>query len=189
MIWKSCIADSWKDEQKGTSDRVVIQLVFAPCGHYGLSVAVWWYILVRLLAGLFVSEDLIQTEDTSKVYVYPMKKTYFLAKKPELFYEEIETKRNMKEQMTLETDLEFQQRKIMKLNKKYNVLMFSAKIKGGKTFAAEQKIREFRKLLLKIKRLHKSTSSRRLELKKVIQRAANNMNKIVSQKYCFSPDL
>ena len=60
-----------------------------------------------------------------------------------LFYEEIEPKRNMNEQMRLQTDLEFQQRKIMKLNKKYNVLMFSTKIRGGKAFSTEQKIREF----------------------------------------------
>ena len=88
-----------------------------------------------------------------------MKKGYLLVKKLELFYEEIEPKRNMNEQMRLQTDLEFQQREIMKLNKKYNVLMFSTKIRGGNAFAAEQKIREFKKLLLKSKRLHKSTSS------------------------------
>ena len=49
----------------------------------------------------------------------------------------------MNKQMRLQTDLEFQQREIMKLNKKYNVLMFSTKIRGGKAFSAEQKIREF----------------------------------------------
>ena len=58
--------------------------------------------------------------------------------------------------------------------------MFSIKIRGEKAFAAEQKIREFKKLLLKSKRLHKSTSSRRLEPKKLIQKAVNNMNKIAS---------
>ena len=72
-----------------------------------------------------------------------MKKKFFLIKKRKRFYEEIEPKRNMNEQMRLQTDLEFQQRKIMKLNKKYNVLMFSTKIRGGKAFSAEQKIREF----------------------------------------------
>ena len=46
----------------------------------------------------------------------------------------------MNKQMRLQTDLEFQQREIMKLNKKYNVLMFSTKIRGGKTFAAEKKL-------------------------------------------------
>ena len=58
--------------------------------------------------------------------------------------------------------------------------MFSTKIRGEKAFAAEQKTREFKKLLLKSKRSHKSTSSRRLEPKKLIQRAVNNMNKIAS---------
>ena len=88
-----------------------------------------------------------------------MKKGYLLVKNLELFNEEIEPKCNMNEQMRLQTDLEFQQREITKLNKKYNVLMFSTKIRGGNAFAAEQKIREFKKLLLKSKRLHKSTSS------------------------------
>ena len=53
--------------------------------------------------------------------------------------------------MRLETDLEFQQREILKLNKKHNVLMFRTKIRGRKAFAAEQKIREFKKLILKSK--------------------------------------
>ena len=65
----------------------------------------------------------------------------------------------LNEQMRLQTDLEFQQKKILKLNKKYNVLMFSTKIRGGKAFVAEQKIRDFKKLVLKSKRLHKQTSS------------------------------
>ena len=46
--------------------------------------------------------------------------------------------------------------------------MFRTKIRGGKAFAAEQKITEFKKLLLKSKRLHKSTSSQRLGPKKLI---------------------
>ena len=35
----------------------------------------------------------------------------------------------MNEQMRLETDLEFQQREIIKINGKYNVLMFITKIR------------------------------------------------------------
>ena len=46
----------------------------------------------------------------------------------------------MNEQMRLQTDLEFQQREIMKLNKIKDTT-FSTKIKGGKAFAAEQKNR------------------------------------------------
>ena len=45
--------------------------------------------------------------------------------------------------MRLQTDLEFFQKNIKKLNEKYNVNMFSTKLRGGKAFSAEQKIREF----------------------------------------------
>ena len=53
----------------------------------------------------------------------------------------------------------------MKLSKKNNVLIFSANIRGEKAFAAEQKIRELIKLLLKSKRLNKLTSSEHLDPK------------------------
>ena len=39
-----------------------VQLVFAPCRRYGVSVAVLWYILVRLLVELFVSSGQIQAD-------------------------------------------------------------------------------------------------------------------------------
>ena len=42
-------------------------------------------------------------------------------------------------------------------------------------------MREFKKLLLKNKRLHKSTFSRRLEPKKLIQRALKNKNMVFHQ--------
>ena len=35
--------------------------------------------------------------------------------------------------------------------------MLSTKLRGGKAFATEQKIKEFKKLLFKSKRLHKAT--------------------------------
>ena len=70
----------------------------------------------------------------------PNEKKLFLVKMLKLFYEEIEPKRNMNEQMRLQTDLEFQQKEIMKLNKIKDIT-FSTKIKGGKAFAAEQKNR------------------------------------------------
>ena len=56
----------------------------------------------------------------------------------ELFYKEIEQKRNQKEKMRLQVYLEFQQNEIKKLNEKYNDEMFSTKTRGGKAFAAEQ---------------------------------------------------
>ena len=75
---------------------------------------------------------------TSKIYVYPMKNRSLLAKKLKLFYEEIDQKRN--EKMYLQTDLEFKQNAIKNLNKEFNVEMFHTKLRGGKAFAAEQKI-------------------------------------------------
>ena len=89
---------------------------------------------------------------TQKIYTYPMKKRHLLKNKMELFYQEVNNKRKDK-RMRLQTDLEFQQNDIKKLNKKYNVKMFSTKVRAGKAFAAEQKIREFKKILLKLKNL------------------------------------
>ena len=64
---------------------------------------------------------------SSKIYVYTMKKKSNLVQKMELFYKEIEQKRNQKEKMRLQVNLEFQQNEIKKLNQKYNVEMFSTK--------------------------------------------------------------
>ena len=57
--------------------------------------------------------------------------------------------------MHLQTDLEFNQNKIKQLNQKFDVDMFHTQLCGGKAFAAEQKIREFKKILLRIKRFKK----------------------------------
>ena len=52
--------------------------------------------------------------------------------------------------MRLQTDLKFQQNDIKNLNKKYNVKTFSTRVGSVKAFAAEKKIREFKKMLLKV---------------------------------------
>ena len=57
--------------------------------------------------------------------------------------------------MRLQTDLEFKQNQIKKINDEFNVEMFHTKVRGGKSFAAEQKIREFKKILLTSKRFEK----------------------------------
>ena len=62
--------------------------------------------------------------------------------------------------MRLQTDREFQQNNIKKLNKEYDVEMYSTKLRGGKAFAAEQKIRELKKLLLRSKRMKKFEQER-----------------------------
>ena len=125
---------------------------------------------------------------SSKIYVYTMRKKSNLVQKMELFYKEIEQKRNQKQKMRLQVDLEFQQNEIKKINQKYNVEMFSTKIRGGKAFAAKQKIREFKKILFRSKRLHKSTKTRRLDAKKLIRNAVQNMNNTNSQKHELAPN-
>ena len=58
-----------------------------------------------------------------------MKSRKLLARKLRLFYDEIELKRDGK--MTLQTDLEFKQNAIKKLNNEFNVEMFHSKVRGG----------------------------------------------------------
>ena len=83
---------------------------------------------------------------TSKTYVYLMRNRSLLAKKLKLFYEDIMQERTRR--MRLQTDLEFKQNQIKKLNDKFDVKMFHTKVRGGKAFAAEQKIGLFKKILL-----------------------------------------
>ena len=102
---------------------------------------------------------------TSKVYVYTMRKKSNLVNKLETFYKEIEPKRNKNEKMRLQTDQEFQQNEIKKLNVKYNVEMFSSRIRGGKAFAAEQKIRELKKIIFKTKNVYKMSKKKLIRKK------------------------
>ena len=102
---------------------------------------------------------------TSKVYVYTMRKKSNLVNKLETFYKEIESKRNKNEKMRLQTDQEFQQNEIKKLNVKYNVEMFSSRIRGGKAFAAEQKIRELKKIIFKTKNVYKMSKKKLIRKK------------------------
>ena len=114
-----------------------------------------------------------------------MKSRKLLAKKLKLFYDEIEPKRNGK--MTLQTDLEFKQNAIKKLNNEFDVEMFHSKVRGGKAFAAEQKLRELKKILLKSKRFVKSRGER-IKPNQLIKKAVENMNETASTKYGVSPE-
>ena len=91
---------------------------------------------------------------TSTIYTYPMKKHSLLTKKMLIFYNDISKKRAGR--MHLQTDHEFQQTNINKLNKEFHVDMYSTNLRGGKAFAAEQKTRELKKLLLRSKPIKKS---------------------------------
>ena len=125
---------------------------------------------------------------TSKVYVYTMRTKNNLAKKIEEFYKEIDSKRNKDDEMRLQVDLEFQQNKIKELNKKYNVQMFTTKNRGGKAYFAEQKIREFKKILFRIKKSHKRLK-KRLNSAKLIKQAVQNMNNTKTEKYSLEPEV
>ena len=122
---------------------------------------------------------------TSKVFVYPMKNRKLLARKLNTFYEEIDNRRDGK--ITLQTDLEFRQNEIKRLNEKYNVALFHSRLRGGKAFAAEQKIREFKKILLKTKRFIKRDGNK-LRPNEAIKKAVQNMNETTSRKYGIAPE-
>ena len=123
---------------------------------------------------------------TSKIYTFPMKTGNLLAKKMEQFYKDIPKKRNGK-RMRLQTDQEFKQRKIYDLNKKFSVDMFPTSLRGGKAFAPEQKIREFKKKLLRSKRIEKY-NKKRIKPNDLIRKATFNLNNVKSVKYGFSPE-
>ena len=124
---------------------------------------------------------------TQKIYTYPMKKRNLLSRKLEIFYEEVRNKRKNK-RTRLQTDLEFNQNEIKTLNKKYNIEMFHTRTRGGKAFAAEQNIREFKKLLLKMKNIIKN-EKKRLKSNDIIKKVTYNMNNTKSQKYQIEPEI
>ena len=87
---------------------------------------------------------------SSKVYVYPMRSRKQILQRLEQFYKEVQNKRKNRN-MQLQVDNEFQQVKSKDLNDKYNVTIFMNSIRGGKAFSAEQKIRELKSRIAKLK--------------------------------------
>ena len=77
---------------------------------------------------------------SSKIHTYPMKSRNQIRQKLEQFYRDVRRKMKGKK-IKLQVDQEFQQVKIKDLNDLTNVEMFSTSLRGGKAFAAEQKIR------------------------------------------------
>ena len=115
-----------------------------------------------------------------------MKTRNLLAKKMEQFCNDIQKKRNGK-RMRLQTDQEFKLQKIYYLNKKFNVDMFTTSLRRGKAFAAEQKIREFKKALLRSKKMEKY-NKKRIKPNDLIKKATFNLNNVKSVKYGFAPE-
>ena len=87
---------------------------------------------------------------SSKVHVYPMRSRKQILKKLEQFYIDVQNERKNKN-TRLQVDNEFQQVKIKDPNDKFNVTMFTTSLRGGKAFAAEQKIRELKSRTSKLK--------------------------------------
>ena len=90
--------------------------------------------------------------------------------------------------MRLQTDQEFQQNEIKKINLKYNVEMFSSRLRGGKAFAAEQKIKELKKVIFKTKNAYK-LSKKKINSKKIIEKSVQNLNNTNSEKYGAPPEI
>ena len=57
--------------------------------------------------------------------------------------------------------------------------MFHTKVRGGKAFTAGQKVREFKKILLRSKRLEKQRG-KRIKPNDLIRKAAQNINEKIS---------
>ena len=73
--------------------------------------------------------------------------------------------------MRLQVDNEFQQVKIKDLNDQNSVEMFTTSVRGGKAFAAEQKIRELKTRISKI-----NAQKRKIASSKIIQNSTLNRN-------------
>ena len=111
-----------------------------------------------------------------------MKNRSLLSRKIALFYNNISEKREAGKEMRIQTDRDFDKNEIKRLNKQYKVHMFSSKDRGGKAFAVEQKIREFKKLLFK----NKDKLGKRIRPNKLIEKATNNLNITKTAKYGFA---
>ena len=87
-----------------------------------------------------------------------------------LFYNEVKGKRKGK-RMRLQVDNEFQQVRIKDMNDEKNVKMFTSSVRGGKAFAAGQKIREFQTTIAKL-----NAQKLKISPTKMIQSSTLNMN-------------
>ena len=75
--------------------------------------------------------------------------------------------------MRLQVYREFHQVRIKDLNDKYGVEMFTTTVRGGKAFATEQKIRELKSRIAKLK----------VSPATIILQSAENMNNVKSENY------
>ena len=89
--------------------------------------------------------------------------------------------------MGLQKDLEFQQTEIKKLNKKFNVDIFSTAVRGGKAFAAEQIITELKNGIFRLKALEKKDKNK-IKPGEILIKMTNNMNNTPTAKCDLEPE-
>ena len=118
---------------------------------------------------------------SSKVYVYPMRSTKQILQKMKLFFNQVKGKRKGK-RMRLQVENEFQQVRTKDLSNENNAEMFTS-VRGGKAFAAEQKIRELKTRIVKL-----NAQKLKISPTKIIQNSALNRNIMKSIKYSVSPE-
>ena len=100
----------------------------------------------------------------------------------EQFYLDVQGKRKGR-RARLQVDKEFQQLKIKDLNKKFKVEMYSTSLRGGKAFAAKQKIRELKKRVTRLQ-----MQKLKITPKRIIEISTRNMNVTPSVKYGLVPE-
>ena len=65
--------------------------------------------------------------------------------------------------------------------------MFTTNVRGGKTFAAEQKIRKLEKRISKVKPISDQNKTK-ISPATIIKRSAENMNNVKDEKYKLTPN-
>ena len=85
--------------------------------------------------------------------------------------------------MRLQVDNKFQQVKIKDLNDINKVEMFTTAVRGGKVFAAEQKLRELKTRIAKI-----NAQKLKISRTKIIEASTANINLRPSRKYGMVPE-
>ena len=107
-------------------------------------------------------------------------------KKLEQFYVDVQNKKKHRN-TRLQVENEFQQVKIKDLNDRFNVTMFTTSLRGGKAFAAEQKIRELKSRVSKLMATSEKTKAK-IPVVTIVKQSAENMNNVKSKKNGISPN-
>ena len=126
---------------------------------------------------------------SSKVYFYPMRSRKQIHKKLEQFYIDVKNKRKNRH-TRLQVDNEFQQVGVKDLNDKFNLTMFTTCLRGRKAFAAEQKIRELKSGISKLRAISDKQKVK-IPAVTIIKQSAENTNNVKSvySVYSISPNI